>query len=501
MIQDKIETELEHRAGAMRWVLFRIGALAVVLLPLVVLEVILRLAVPVPAVGLDDPYISFSGMRKLFALDSAGARYETAAERLDFFCPQSFPSDKGNNAFRIFCLGGSTVQGRPYAVETSFTTWLKLSLDAVQPDREWELVNCGGISYASYRLVPIMRELLDYEPDMFIVYTGQNEFLEDRTYGHIKNMPPWRIGLHRTLLNLRIYSIAHSHFSGRGARKTDAADSSKPVLPTEVEAKLDFKDGLKWYHRDDEWRRGTTKHFAGNIEAMVKMARQAGVPIILVNPVVNLEDCPPIKSQPFVEAAEKQRVVELREQARRLAWDNAYGKIRLLEQAAAIDARDAGLLYVIGKCYARIGRFEEAKKWFVKAKEEDICPLRILEPMRDAISDVAARYDAPLLDAQALIEGRSENSIAGAQWLLDHVHPSIAGHKLIADAFLEIMRDMGLVQPAENPGGWRAARDKLWEEHLSSLDGLYYRKGAARQKMLQTWSRGRMPDELIEPEE
>ncbi len=163
-----------------------------------------------------------------------------------------------------------------------------------------------------------------------------------------------------------------------------------------------------------------------------------------------------------------------------------------------IDGRDAGLLYVIGKCYTRIGRFDEAKKWFIKAKDQDICPLRILEPMRDAVRDIAARCDVPLVDVQALIESRSESSIAGDKWLLDHVHPSIAGHKLIADALFQAMESMGLAHRGEN---WPAVRDQLWENHLSSLDDRYYRQGAARLKRLQIWSRGRMPDELVEPED
>ncbi|MHC4740783.1 MAG: GDSL-type esterase/lipase family protein [Planctomycetota bacterium] len=492
MTQDKIETDLSRRTGPVRWVLFRLGAVLVALLPVVLLEVGLRLAVPGPGVGLEDPYVSFSGVRKLFVLDSSGRRYETAGERLDFFYPQSFPAEKAEDAFRIFCLGGSTVQGRPYEVETSFTTWLKLNLDAAEPDREWEMVNCGGISYASYRLVPIMRELLDYEPDLFIVYTGHNEFLEDRTYGHIKKMPPWRLALHRKLMNLRIYSLAHSHFSSRTASKPEKS------LPTEVDAKLDFDDGIKWYHRDDPWRQGVIDHFGRNLDAMARMAHEAGIPIILANPVVNLADCPPIKSEPSVQGAEKQRADERRRQARQLSWDDYYGKLRLLEQAAAIDSRDAGLLYVIAKCYARIGRFDDAKKCYIKAKEEDICPLRILEPMRNAISDVAARYGVPLIDVQDLIDISSEADSAGATWLTDHVHPSMAGHRLIADAFLSTMENMGLVRPKE---GWQSDRAKLWEEHLASLDDLYYRKAEARLKRLQIWSRGRIPDELIQPNE
>ena len=94
-----------------------------------------------------------------------------------------------------YCLGGSTVQGRPYAIETSFTTWLELNLRTADPRYQWEVVNCGGVSYASYRLVPILRELLAYEPDLFIICTGHNEFLEDRTYASVKARSGVRIRL------------------------------------------------------------------------------------------------------------------------------------------------------------------------------------------------------------------------------------------------------------------------------------------------------------------
>ena len=80
--------------------------------------------------------------------------------------------------------------GRPYTVETAFSSWLQLFLQYADPSKKWEVVNCGGVSYASYRLVPILEEVLEnYTPDLVILYTGQNEFLEDRTYAHLKNLP------------------------------------------------------------------------------------------------------------------------------------------------------------------------------------------------------------------------------------------------------------------------------------------------------------------------
>jgi lysophospholipase L1-like esterase len=484
---------LNHLYTKFRPVFFHLAAVVVVISPLVFGELVLRLCVRPPSISPDDPYVSFNGLRPLFILDSTGTNFEIAKERLTYFCPQSFAATKGPQTFRVFCLGGSTVQGRPYSVETSFTTWLKLNLRAALPGVDFEVVNCGGISYASYRLVPIMREVLEYKPDLFIIYTGHNEFLEDRTYQRLKRVPRTLIRVHRTMLNLRSYSLANEFISTRRARRKGTGRPSKTILPGEVKAKLDFDDGLESYHRDEIWRQGTIEHFGRNLQTMVRMSRSAGVPVILVNPVSNLKDSPPFKSEfgSDLSTSEIERVAELSEQAGKLGWDDAYGKIKLLEQAAEIDSRHAGLLYLIGKCYEHIGRLAEAKNWFVLAKEEDICPLRILEPMHQAILDVAARYRVPLVDAKALIAERTEDGIPGSEWLLDHVHPSILGHQLIADSLCEAMENMKLVR---RPQGWRAARNELWQHYLSSLNKAYYAHGIERLERLNKWSRRRAPD-------
>jgi lysophospholipase L1-like esterase len=472
-----------------RNVLFYLTAMVIVISPLALGELVLRLCVPAPPIALKDPYVSFSSLRPLFSLDSNNKRFKTVEERLGAFRPQSFSATKAPKSFRIFCLGGSTVQGRPYSVETSFTSWLELNLRAAQSEVDYKVINCGGISYASYRLIPIMRELIEYEPDLFIIYTGHNEFLEDRTYEHIKKMPRVLLWLHDVLLNLRSYAFANQFLSRHRVR-----DSSKTILPTKVQTKLDLQNGLESYHRDKEWRRGTIAHFRRNLETIVQMSRRASAPIILMKPVSNLKNCPPFKSECRSDLSDRERklVVELRERAGKIGWDNTYGKIKLLEQAASIDNRHAGLMYLLGKCHERIGRFAEAKKWFVRAKEEDVCPLRILVPMHEIIQDVAAKYKVQLVDVKTLIEERTEDGIPGDEWLLDHIHPSIACHQLIADALYQTMEDMKILHTPED---WRATRDELWQHHLSSLDKFYYARGAARLKRLRQWSRGHIPKE------
>ena len=494
MTADENRMKSSRQTSRLRAISFRLGAILVGLLVLALVELAVRLCIPAPAVKIEDPFVSFKGLSPLFVPDPTGTRFETAEERLSAFCPQSFTATKGPKTLRVFCLGGSTVQGRPYSVETSFTSWLELNLRAARPGADSEVINCGGISYASYRLVPIMQELLQHGPDLFIIYTGHNEFLEDRTYEHVKNIPRFLIRMHRTMLNLRIYGLAYQFLSPHLGQRTRAGRSPKTILSPEVQARLDLQEGLKSYHRDEAWRKGTIEHFRHNLETMVKASRRAGVPVVLVNPASNLKDCPPFKSEHGSNLSESQiqRVVELREQAGQLDWSDAYGKIRLLEQAAAIDNRHAELLFLLGKCNERIGRHSEAKKWFVMAKEEDVCPLRILESMHKIIHDIAVQYRIPLVDVKLLIEQRTTDGIPGDEWLLDQVHPSITGHRLIADALYKAMENNQMVR---TPAGWRARRDELWEQRLSSLDEAYYARGAARLKWLREWSHGRIPSQ------
>ncbi len=485
MTREQNTKNLPWQQSRRKRLVFHALAFVVVLSPLVVGELLVRLCVPKAPARPDDPYVTFRDRNRLFVLDATGTRYETATDRLAAFRSQSFAAEKSARTFRIFCLGGSTVQGRPYSVETSFTTWLRLDLEAAQPETNWEVVNVGGISYASYRLVPILRELLAYHPDLFILYTGHNEFLEDRTYGDVKDVPGVLVRLHRAALHLRSYALADAWLAQRRRRRTQT------VLPSQVQTKLDLAAGLDGYRRDPLWRQNVITHFGHNLQTMVRVAREAGVPMILVNPVANLKDCPPFKSEFRAGLSETDRaqIVSLMEQAGALAWMEVYRKITLLERAVALDDQHATLAYLLGTCYARAGRTAKARTWFMRAKEQDTCPLRMLEPMHAILRDIAEREDVGWVDARALLEAQTADGMVGKDWMLDHVHPRISGHQLIADALYRTMAKMGWVQ---QPADWAAQRDRRWQEHLASLNEAYYAQGAARLKRLEEWSRGRI---------
>jgi hypothetical protein len=159
-----------------------------------------------------------------------------------------------------------------------------------------------------------------------------------------------------------------------------------------------------------------------------------------------------------------------------------------LEQALAIDDQHAGLRYLLAKCYDALGMTDKAREEYLQAKELDICPLRVLEGMNQAVIEVAEQTGTPLVDVRRMFEAISEGGIPDGRYLIDHVHPSIEGHQLIAVAFCEEFIRHGIVDSA---AGWKEARKQLFKEHLDSLDSLYFLKGVERLERVRCWTQGK----------
>ncbi len=476
-----------------KYIVFRLLAIAIGLTPFLICETVLRVSAWRQPGEVQDPYVGFSEVRSLFELNHSESRYEIPESRLTLFRPESFDVKKGENDLRVFCIGGSTVQGRPFAIETSFTSWLEIGLNAADDNHNWDVINCGGVSYASYRLRPIVKELLSYQPDLFVIYTGHNEFLEERTYENVKRTPAWAIAVHNRLSSLRTYSFLRSLFVRSNTQSVSM--DNRTELPPEAEAILDYKGGLEKYHRDDQWKKDVADHFALNLRQMVALAREAGVPVILVNPGCKLMECPPFKSELDPALSDDLRN-ELNKKLSRLRdpeiQNNLNSRIELLKSVLEFDPGNADLNQQIADAYHFGGQKKLAKQHYLLAKEHDVCPLRILEPMRDSIHQTASEFDTPLVDVQAHFESKSEDGITNSKLFLDHVHPTIYGHQVIADLLIKQMQKMNLVDPV---GDWEQVRDQQYRRHLEGLDHLYFELGKQRLEGLQRWSQGKVKRE------
>ena len=485
-------------AGRSRRILFRLGAVLAGLLPLLMVEAGLRIFdVWQPA---DNPD-SFAGFNRNFPLfERQGAVYRTVRARAPFIAPQEFPIEKPRDGFRVFCFGGSTVYGHPYLGDTAFPKWLELELAGSVPSRSWQVINCGGVSYASYRIAPLVKEVLQYQPDLIVLATGHNEFLEDRTYQTLKSRSAVWAWLQGRAYSLRTVGLAR-HWLARGrpaANRLDVAAGSDTELGPTVNTRLDAASGYASYCRDDAWHRRVIAQYDESVRNIVANCQAAHVPILLVRLGSNLRDCPPFKSEhraglsPEPEA-DWQAAFDLATAAEKFDPSRA---LQFYLEAAAIDGGYALLNYRIARALDRMDRKAEALSYYQKAKDEDICPLRIISPLEQALARISVETGAPIVDVASLLAARSPDSIPGYDWYVDHVHPTIGGHQLIARTLTAQMRDCGLL-----------ARSAIWPEekrletysrHLETLGPGYFADGERRVGWLEKWAqRQRLAAEAI----
>ena len=421
----------------------------------------------------DDPFVGFAPGSPLFVpqtLPSGERVYVTNPGKRAFFNEQRFPAEKAPGTYRIFALGGSTTAGRPYDDRVSFSRWLERYAAAADPTRRWEVINAGADSYASYRIVVLMKELLRYSPDLFVVYTGHNEFLEERSYPQFAHQSPALLRLRTWLSGFRFAALARQAFGG-GSRRT--------VLPDEVTTRLDVWKGLDAYHRDDELERDVVEHFDANLERMVALARDHGVGLVFVAPVSNLKDFSPFKSEHRADLADQDRArfdAAFGEGKADLADGDPRAALARFDEAAAIDPDYADLQFRRGRALFALGDFAGRRAAFVRAKDLDVAPLRALEPIVAAVGDVARRHGVPLIDLPALLaadcRAKYGHDVLGAEYLVDHVHPDMAVHSLIAERLLDLLVERGAAHPGAS---WSAAaRQRIYDREVASLDRRYY---------------------------
>jgi lysophospholipase L1-like esterase len=470
-------------ARGRRWG-FRLAAIFIALLPFLMFEAACYWAGWGGDSKIDDPFIAFSTNRPLFEKTADGVRWQVTPSRRRFFSDESFPAVKPSGTKRVFVIGESTVAGEPFGKPTAFPTWLQVALDATTGADVWDIVNCGGVSYASYRLAPIVEECLTHEPDVIVLAVGHNEFLEDRTYAPIRRLP-------RVVRSF--YDIAERSRGFRVIRRGWYGAPARPTLSDEIATRLDFEGGLAGYHRDDANRAAVIAHFEFNLRRIVQRVQAADVPLLLLRQPSNLSDCPPFKSEPDsrLAAAERQQFETLIAEAHRELPRDVRRAVSFLEQAIAIDPSHALTRYELGKCCEALGDRDQARAAFVAARDADVCPLRMISELELTLARVAEETSTPLVDLHALLEDQSPGGILGGFLLVDHVHPSVTGHQMIARRLLTELADRSWTAPVDAQA---AAIDAAFVLHLASLDEHYYLRGQRTLRSLRAWAAGRAPD-------
>ena len=374
-----------------------------------------------------------------------GAKFLTRPEKLTYFNAQSFSADKAPNTYRIFCLGESTTYGHPYADSKSYVGVLRELLNRTASDTNWEVINCGGISYASYRLAAMMQELAAYEPDLFIVYVGQNEFLEERSFREIRSQSTVRrvsqefVGLTRTGTLFRRML--------RPEREKDL------MLNIEVDTILDHSGGLAEYHRDDILKSAVVQQYRESLTTLCDRARGCGAEILFVEPASNLRFSPFKSELSDADSSQSEQIDSLMVDSRRLITDGKLADAAAeLEHLISDEPMYAAAHYWRGEVHYQQQAFPQAIESFQRAIDEDVCPLRAITGLHTALREVANAESVPLIDFPKMISAYSlehgGNGVAGPESFLDHVHPQSELHLQLA---YEIARVLHAGNPSRFP--------------------------------------------------
>ncbi len=158
--------------------------------------------------------------------------------------------------------------------------------------------------------------------------------------------------------------------------------------------------------------------------------------------------------------------------------------------ALQMDPRFAESHYLLGKALAALAQTEDAEDSFKRARDEDVCPLRALTPMREIVLRVADRSAALSLDYVGQLEERLERQyglrIPGAESFLDHVHPTIRENRELALLMIETLISEGIVGPA--PSWGEVAIDAVTLRVESAVDPSFHARALANLSLTLNWA-------------
>jgi len=349
--------------------------------------------------------------------------------------PVQVPATKAPGTIRLFVLGESAAMGVPDPA-FSFARILEVMLRERHPETRFEVIDAALLGIGSHGVLPIARDCAGLQPDLFIIYAGNNEIVGPYSPFTVARWVPDSVWAIRTMLwakTLRVGQLIDGRLrsmdwmQGENYRDQDMAF---------------FRE-----HRiapDDPRIEETAANFQANLADMCRAARGAGARVILSTVATNLRDCPPLGSlhrsdlSPADEArwqALFDKAVALEGQGRPDEAAAAYA------EAAQVDDRYAELQFRWARCLLAAKRPQEARTHYVKARDSDALPFRTTSLLNDVTRRVAAGREAEgvrLADLETLLARPDEtpDGIPGAEWFYEHVHLTFGGNYALASLLL-----------------------------------------------------------------
>ncbi|MCZ6644530.1 MAG: GDSL-type esterase/lipase family protein, partial [Gammaproteobacteria bacterium] len=326
----------------------------------------------------------------------------------------SIVSPKPNDSFRIFVYGGSTAQGEP-TPEFGFVRQLEFWLRELHPDKSLEIYNFAGAGRTSAYARRKVAESITLEPDLLIVLSGHNEFL----YRSTESLP-----------NRIVASFALTRSLARKLSRMQAGVSPDNIA----------EPNYKGYDHNSSVFRQKVQAYSENLADIVETARQHDTPVVLVSAPSNLSNWPPTYQGLANNNHEEQQKKWVQEVGDYLADGLSEAAITGIEKNLAEYPDDALLLYLLGTSYEASGDFEQARSLYLKAKDLDPIPWRVLSQFNQSMRKLAKLEGVYLADAERSFEQHVDHGLVGFTLVVDNCHPTPLGNAIIARSILEVMQ-------------------------------------------------------------
>lgn len=380
---------------------------------------------------------------------------------------------KTTGSIRIFILGSSAAMGTPDAA-FSFGRILEVMLREQYPGTRFEVVNGAMTAINSHVVREIARDCAAREPDLLVVYMGNNEVVGPYGPGTVfqRSQPgPWMI---------RANILAKSMRLGQMIDKIAATVHGRSKIPGRWLGMDMFQDNP--VAADDPRMAAVYDNFRNNLIEICKTANRARAGVIVSTVAVNMTGCPPLASRhraglASVDLAKWEEAYRAgRELDDRARWTEAISRY---EEAAKIDDRYADLQFCMAESLLKAGRPDEARARFVLARDLDALRFRADSRINSIIRDVGlGRADdgVHLVDAELALAAGSTNAMGlpDGDLFYEHVHLNFDGNYKLALAMLD---QVCLALPslaATRPSGQTPSRQRCaellvltpWDEYL-----------------------------------
>jgi len=379
---------------------------------------------------------------------------------------------KREGTVRIFSVGGSATAGVPFYNQGSFSMFLELVLNASDRRHNYEVINAGVPGGSSLEVAEIFEELVGYDPDYFVVYMGNNEFIgrdDKKERGLRGSLGYWS---ERLTNDLMTYKVIAGFLLRNAQPPLPAEDFDGPeTIMTRVMAFRDIAVNKNW---DESARAEVVSRYERNLVRMVRMARSRGVGVILCSLSVNARDYPPFQSgDEFWNADRCEAGDGENDPAARVERDSRGEPLdcRRLKSEHENGRLDTFSTYRMGCCYLGQGNLTAAREHFLLAVERDPIPIRASPSINRTIRKVAQSEDVHLADVEEAFFKYSDYGVPGEELFVESRHPTIGGHALIALTIMDALVRDGEIQPVSD---WRARADNEIEKHQRTVSPDYF---------------------------